>query len=113
VLSVLVRPLLVAWEFRGVDECALAFAVGALFALLSACPLLVRAGQPGAAGHTMPGPRAAPRLVPGPVPADNLIRTKSVEPDSPWPQAWATRAFQTVIANAERLAEDIERDVRR
>ena len=33
--------------------------------------------------------------------------------DSPWPQAWATRAFQIVIANAERLAEDIERDVRR
>jgi len=40
-------------------KCPLAFAAGALFAVLSG-PLLVRAGQPGAAGHAMSGPRAAP-----------------------------------------------------
>jgi uncharacterized protein (DUF305 family) len=40
---------------------AFAFAaVGALLAVLSAGPLLARAGQPGAAGHAMSGPRAAP-----------------------------------------------------
>ena len=40
-------------------KCALAFAAGFLFAVLSG-PLLVRAGQPEAAGHAMPGPRASP-----------------------------------------------------
>ncbi|HYS83365.1 MAG TPA: DUF305 domain-containing protein [Anaeromyxobacteraceae bacterium] len=38
---------------------ALAFAAGVLFAALSG-PLLVRAGQPGGAGHAMPGTPASP-----------------------------------------------------
>ncbi|HEX7489924.1 MAG TPA: DUF305 domain-containing protein [Anaeromyxobacteraceae bacterium] len=45
-------------------KCTVAFTSGALFSLLAAGPLLVRAGQPGAAGHAMPGPRAAPGSFP-------------------------------------------------
>jgi len=41
-------------------KCTLTFTSGVLFALLAAGPLLVRAGQPGGAGHAMSGPRAAP-----------------------------------------------------
>jgi len=39
---------------------ALAFTAGALLAALSLGPLLVRAGQPGAPGHAMSGPRTEP-----------------------------------------------------
>jgi uncharacterized protein (DUF305 family) len=45
-------------------KCTLAFTSGALFALLSAGPLFVPAGQPGAAGHAMSGPRSEPGSFP-------------------------------------------------